>query len=136
MVMDSNGEECTLRDYDLVCDSPVGWKLINLVTGPEVVRLFWMTYALPQFYEAQALRTFPSLKFASPGRITDVIDEVKGNDALRRVRGSPRLETLPTCAESFCWVERPCPQLDSDWLGLPFDANCDDFYVVIHTVLH
>ena len=109
MVMDSNGEECTLRDYDLVCDSPVGWKLINLLTGLEMVRLVRMIYALPQFDEAQALRTFPSLKFARAGQITDVIDEVKGNDALRRVRGAPRLETLPTCAESFYWVERPCP---------------------------
>lgn len=36
--MDSNGEECSLRDYDLVCDSSVGWKLINLLTGPEMVR--------------------------------------------------------------------------------------------------
>ena len=26
---------------------------------------------------------FPSLKFARPGRITDVIDEVRGNDELR-----------------------------------------------------
>ena len=136
MVMDSNGEECTLRDYDLVSDSPVGWKLINLLTGTEMVRLVRMTYALPQFDEAQAPRTFPSLKFARLGRITEVIDEVKGNDALRRVKDAPRLETLPTCAESFCWFDRLGAQLDSDWSGLPFDANCDDLYVVIHTVLH
>ena len=90
MVMDSNGEECTLRDYDLVCDSSVGWKLINLLTGPEMVRLVRMIYALPQFDEAQAVRTFPSLKFAKPGRIAEVIDEVKGNDALRRELGTPQ----------------------------------------------
>lgn len=48
-----------------------------------------MIYALPQFDEAQALRTFPSLKFAKPGRITEVIDEVKGgNDTLRRELGT------------------------------------------------
>ena len=87
MVMDSNGEECSLRDYDLVCESSVGWKLINLLTGTEMVRLVRMTYALPQFDEAQALRTFPSLEFAKPGRITEVIDEVKANDALRRELG-------------------------------------------------
>ena len=90
MVMDSNGEECTLRDYDLECDSPVGWKLINLLTGPEMVRLVRMIYTLPQFDEAQALRTFPSLKFTKPGRIAEVIGEVKGNDALRRELGSPQ----------------------------------------------
>ena len=90
MVMDSNGEECFLRDYDLVCDSPVGWKLINLLTGPEMVRLVRMIYALPQFDEAQALRTFPSLKVAKPGRITEVIDEVKGNNTLWRELGTPQ----------------------------------------------
>ena len=90
MVMDSNGEECTLRDYDLVCDSPVGWKLINLLTGPEMVRLVRMIYALLQYDEAQALRTFPSLKFVKPGRIAEMIDEVKGNDVLRRELGTPQ----------------------------------------------
>ena len=90
MVMDSNGEECSLRDYDLVCGSSVGWKLINLMTGPEMVRLVRMTYALPQFDEAQALRTFPSLKYARPGRITEMIDEVGGNDELRRELGMPQ----------------------------------------------
>ena len=47
MVMDSNGEECSLRDYDLVCDSSVGWKLINLLTGPEMVRLVRMIICTP-----------------------------------------------------------------------------------------
>ena len=56
----------------------------------EMVRLVRMTYALPQFDEAQALRTFPSLKFAKPGRIAEVIDEVKGNDVLRRELGTPK----------------------------------------------
>ena len=90
MVIDRNGEECTLRDYDLVCDSPVGWKLINLLTEPEMVRLVRMTYAPPQFDEAEALRTFPSLKFAKPGRIAEVIDEVRGNDVLRRELGTSK----------------------------------------------
>ena len=88
MVMDSNGEECSLRDYDLVCDSSVGWKLVNLLTGPEMVSLVRMIYALPQFDEAQALRTFPSLKFAKPGRITEVIDEVRDNDEMLRELGT------------------------------------------------
>ena len=64
--------------------------MINLLTGPEVVRFVRMTHALPQFDEAQAVRTFPSLNFAKPGRNAEVIDEVKGNDALRRELGTPQ----------------------------------------------
>ena len=86
-VMDTNGEECSVRDYDLVLDSPVGYKLVNTLTGPEMVKLIRMAYALPQFDAAQALRTFPSLKYTKPGRVEDVLAEVRANNELREQLG-------------------------------------------------
>ena len=82
-VMDTNGEECSVRDYDLVLDSPVGYKLVNTLTGPGMVKLVRMAYALPQFDAAQALRTFPSLKYTKPGRVEEVLAETRANDELR-----------------------------------------------------
>ena len=82
-VMDTNGEECSMADYDLVLDSSVGWKLINVLSGPEMVKLARMVYALERFDADQALRTFPNLKYTKSGRIEAVIKELRGNKDLR-----------------------------------------------------
>ena len=87
-VMDTNGGECSLRDYDLVLDSPVGYKLVNVLTGPEMVKFVRTAYALPQFDAAQALKTFPGLKYTRPGRIAEVLAEVRGDDVLRAKLGA------------------------------------------------
>ena len=86
-VMDTNGEECSLHDHDLVLDSSVGWKLVNVLTGPEMVKFVRTAYALPQFNVAQALRTFPSLKYTKPGRVEEVLAEVRADDELRAKLG-------------------------------------------------
>ena len=86
-VMDTNGEECSLRDYDLVLDSPVGYKLVNVLTGPEIVKLVRMAYALPQFDAPQVLRTFPSLKYTKSGRVEEMLAEVRADDELRAKLG-------------------------------------------------
>ena len=86
-VMDTNGEECSMRDYDLVLDSSVGWKLVNVLTGPEMVKLVRTAYALPQFDAPQALRTFPSLKYTKPGRVEEVLAEARADDELRAKLG-------------------------------------------------
>ena len=86
-VMDTNGEECSLRDYDLVLESPVGYKLVNVLTEPEMVKLVRTAYALPQFDAARALRTFSGLKHTRPGRIKEVLAEVRSDDVLRTKLG-------------------------------------------------
>ena len=86
-VMDTNGEECSLHDHDLVMSSPAGWKLVNALTGPEIVKLVKMAYAIPQFDAAQALKTFPSLKYTKPGRVEEVLAEVRANAELREQLG-------------------------------------------------
>ena len=91
-VMDTNGEECSLRDYDLVLESPVGYKLVNVLTEPEMVKLVRTAYALPQFDAARALRTFSGLKHTRPGRIKEVLAEVRERRCVTDKAGADMIE--------------------------------------------
>ena len=86
MITDSNGNQCTDQDWDALWASfygdPEGEQLLSMLMGvlshPEMVMLWKMIAVMDDRWDvAEAVRTFPDLRFRSTGHVRQALQAMR-----------------------------------------------------------
>ncbi len=131
-VMDSDGNEVSLHDYDVVMSSPVGWRLVGSLSGPEMVRFVRMAVIDESLDTARARRVFPVLRYASPERVRQALEVARGcfylnDDGEFGRKERPRIEDERDFDRSdcSCWVLYKATQLGLMEWRYRHEPDCD-----------